>query len=216
MTDIYDVPECLTQEVTIITLDKEPGELNETTSVYLLEGESQPNSNYILSLRGANTELKRGDVIAFSDVLTDPRFRILSISDIVVNGEAFTNITYEGTEDSEAIVEATKGFPVYLVKSTKSACVEVPAESSEAKDAEAGGAGGEWAIGSLQFAIGPCIGRTASHYSIATCSNNCLSPLLSGKNRNILNHHNYALRAKRSPHHQTIKKARSAMHFRAL
>lgn len=133
MADIYDVPEFLTQEVTIITLDKEPGELNETTSVYLLEGESQPNSNYILSLRGANTELKRGDVIAFSDVLTDPRFRILSISDIVVNGEAFTNITYEGTEDSEAIVEATKGFPVYLVKSTKSACVEVPAESSEVK-----------------------------------------------------------------------------------
>lgn len=133
MTDIYDIPEFLTQEVTIITLDKEPGELNEATSVYLLEGESQPNSNYILSLRGANTELKRGDIIAFSDVLTDPRFRILSISDIVVNGEAFTNITYEGTEDSEAIVEATKGFPVYLVKSTKSACVEVPVESSEAK-----------------------------------------------------------------------------------
>lgn len=133
MTDIYDIPEFLTQEVTIITLDKEPGELNEATSVYLLEGESQPNSNYILSLRGANTELKRGDIIAFSDVLTDPRFRILSISDIVVNGEAFTNITYEGTEDSEAIVEATKGFPVYLVKSTKSACVEVPVESSEVK-----------------------------------------------------------------------------------
>ena len=133
MTDIYDIPEFLTQEVTIITLDKEPGELNADTSVYLLEGESQPNSNYILSLRGANTELKRGDIIAFSDVLTDPRFRILSISDIVVNGEAFTNITYEGTEDSEAIVEATKGFPVYLVKSTKSACVEVPVESSEAK-----------------------------------------------------------------------------------
>lgn len=133
MTDIYDIPEFLTQEVTIITLDKEPGELNADTSVYLLEGESQPDSNYILSLRGANTELKRGDIIAFSDVLTDPRFRILSISDIVVNGEAFTNITYEGTEDSEAIVEATKGFPVYLVKSTKSACVEVPVESSEAK-----------------------------------------------------------------------------------
>ena len=133
MTDIYDIPEFLTQEVTIITLDKEPGELNADTSVYLLEGESQPNSNYILSLRGANTELKRGDIIAFSDVLTDPRFRILSISDIVVNGDAFTNITYEGTEDSEAIVEATKGFPVYLVKSTKSACVEVPVESSEVK-----------------------------------------------------------------------------------
>ena len=133
MTDIYDIPEFLTQEVTIITLDKEPGELNADTSVYLLEGESQPDSNYILSLRGANTELKRGDIIAFSDVLTDPRFRILSISDIVVNGDAFTNITYEGTEDSEAIVEATKGFPVYLVKSTKSACVEAPVESSEAK-----------------------------------------------------------------------------------
>ena len=133
MTDIYDIPEFLTQEVTIITLDKEPGELNADTSVYLLEGESQPDSNYILSLRGANTELKRGDIIAFSDVLTDPRFRILSISDIVVNGDAFTNITYEGTEDSEAIVEATKGFPVYLVKSTKSACVEVPVESSETK-----------------------------------------------------------------------------------
>ena len=133
MTDIYDIPEFLTQEVTIITLDKEPGELNADTSVYLLEGESQPDSNYILSLRGANTELKRGDIIAFSDVLTDPRFRILSISDIVVNGDAFTNITYEGTEDSEAIVEATKGFPVYLVKSTKSACVEVPVESSEVK-----------------------------------------------------------------------------------
>ncbi|EAK6855270.1 hypothetical protein DAG40_08770 [Campylobacter coli] len=133
MTDIYDIPEFLTQEVTIITLDKEPGELNADTSVYLLEGESQPNSNYILSLRGANTELKRGDIIAFSDVLTDPRFRILSISDSVVNGDAFTNITYEGTEDSEAIVEATKGFPVYLVKSTKSACVEVPVENSEAK-----------------------------------------------------------------------------------
>ena len=133
MTDIYDIPEFLTQEVTIITLDKEPGELNADTSVYLLEGESQPDSNYILSLRGANTELKRGDIIAFSDVLTDPRFRILSISDIVVNGDALTNITYEGTEDSEAIVEATKGFPVYLVKSTKSACVEVPVESSEVK-----------------------------------------------------------------------------------
>ncbi|EAL2698670.1 hypothetical protein AZ702_09240 [Campylobacter coli] len=133
MTDIYDIPEFLTQEVTIITLDKEPGELNADTSVYLLEGESQPDSNYILSLKGANTELKRGDIIAFSDVLTDPRFRILAISDSIVNGDAFTNITYEGTEDSEAIVEATKGFPVYLVKSTKSACVEVPVENSEAK-----------------------------------------------------------------------------------
>lgn len=133
MADTYDIPEFLTQEVTIVTLDKEPGELNTDTSVYLLEGESQPDSNYILSLRGANTELKRGDIIAFSDVLTDPRFRILSISDSTVNGDAFTNITYEGTEDSEAIVEATKGFPVYLVKSTKSACVEVPVENSEAK-----------------------------------------------------------------------------------
>lgn len=133
MADTYDIPEFLTQEVTIVTLDKEPGELNADTSVYLLEGESQPDSNYILSLKGANTELKRGDIIAFSDVLTDPRFRILSISDSIVNGDAFTNITYEGTEDSEAIVEATKGFPVYLVKSTKSACVEVPVESSEAK-----------------------------------------------------------------------------------
>ncbi|EDO9117073.1 hypothetical protein GKB13_06785 [Campylobacter coli] len=133
MADIYDIPEFITQEVTIVTLDKEPGELNADTSVYLLEGESQPDSNYILSLRGANTELKRGDIIAFSDVLTDPRFRILSISDSIVNGEAFTNITYEGTEDSEAIVEATKGFPVYLVKSTKSACVEVPVEGSETK-----------------------------------------------------------------------------------
>lgn len=133
MADTYDIPEFLTQEVTIVTLDKEPGELNADTSVYLLEGESQPDSNYILSLKGANTELKRGDIIAFSDVLTDPRFRILSISDSIVNGDAFTNITYEGTEDSEAIVEATKGFPVYLVKSTKSACVEVPVENSEAK-----------------------------------------------------------------------------------
>ncbi|EAJ4656417.1 hypothetical protein CYA84_09555 [Campylobacter coli] len=133
MADTYDIPEFLTQEVTIVTLDKEPGELNTDTSVYLLEGESQPDSNYILSLRGANTELKRGDIIAFSDVLTDPRFRILAISDSIVNGDAFTNITYEGTEDSEAIVEATKGFPVYLVKSTKSACVEVPVENSEAK-----------------------------------------------------------------------------------
>lgn len=133
MADTYDIPEFITQEVTIVTLDKEPGELNADTSVYLLEGESQPDSNYILSLKGANTELKRGDIIAFSDVLTDPRFRILSISDIIVNGDAFTNITYEGTEDSEAIVEATKGFPVYLVKSTKSACVEVPVENSEAK-----------------------------------------------------------------------------------
>lgn len=133
MADTYDIPEFITQEVTIVTLDKEPGELNADTSVYLLEGESQPDSNYILSLKGANTELKRGDIIAFSDVLTDPRFRILSISDSTVNGDAFTNITYEGTEDSEAIVEATKGFPVYLVKSTKSACVEVPVESSEAK-----------------------------------------------------------------------------------
>lgn len=133
MTDIYDIPEFLTQEVTIVTLDKEPGELNADTSVYLLEGESQPDSNYILSLKGANTELKRGDIIAFSDVLTDPRFRILAISDSIVNGDAFTNITYEGTEDSEALVEATKGFPVYLVKSTKSACVEVPVENSEAK-----------------------------------------------------------------------------------
>ncbi|EPY8037402.1 phage tail sheath subtilisin-like domain-containing protein [Campylobacter coli] len=133
MADIYDIPEFITQEVTIVTLDKEPGELNADTSVYLLEGESQPDSNYILSLRGANTELKRGDIIAFSDVLTDPRFRILAISDSMVNGDAFTNITYEGTEDSEAIVEATKGFPVYLVKSTKSACVEVPAEGSETK-----------------------------------------------------------------------------------
>ncbi|EMV9618708.1 phage tail sheath subtilisin-like domain-containing protein [Campylobacter coli] len=133
MADIYDIPEFITQEVTIVTLDKEPGELNADTSVYLLEGESQPDSNYILSLRGANTELKRGDIIAFSDVLTDPRFRILAISDSIVNGDAFTNITYEGTEDSEAIVEATKGFPVYLVKSTKSACVEVPVENSETK-----------------------------------------------------------------------------------
>lgn len=133
MADTYDIPEFLTQEVTIVTLDKEPGGLNADTSVYLLEGESQPDSNYILSLKGANTELKRGDIIAFSDVLTDPRFRILSISDSIVNGDAFTNITYEGTEDSEAIVEATKGFPVYLVKSTKSACVEVPVENSEAK-----------------------------------------------------------------------------------
>lgn len=133
MADTYDIPEFLTQEVTIVTLDKEPGELNADTSVYLLEGESQPDSNYILSLKGANTELKRGDIIAFSDVLTDPRFRILSISDSIVNGDAFINITYEGTEDSEAIVEATKGFPVYLVKSTKSACVEVPVENSEAK-----------------------------------------------------------------------------------
>lgn len=133
MADTYDIPEFITQEVTIVTLDKEPGELNTDTSVYLLEGESQPDSNYILSLKGANTELKRGDIIAFSDVLTDPRFRILSISDSTVNGDAFTNITYEGTEDSEAIVEATKGFPVYLVKSTKSACVEVPVENSEAK-----------------------------------------------------------------------------------
>ncbi|EPP4233084.1 phage tail sheath subtilisin-like domain-containing protein [Campylobacter coli] len=133
MADIYDIPEFITQEVTIVTLDKEPGELNADTSVYLLEGESQPDSNYILSLRGANTELKRGDIIAFSDVLTDPRFRILAISDSIVNGDAFTNITYEGTEDSEAIVEATKGFPVYLVKSTKSACVEVPVEGSETK-----------------------------------------------------------------------------------
>ncbi|HEH4511451.1 TPA: phage tail sheath subtilisin-like domain-containing protein [Campylobacter coli] len=133
MSDIYDIPEFITQEVTIVTLDKEPGELNADTSVYLLEGESQPDSNYILSLRGANTELKRGDIITFSDVLTDPRFRILAISDSIVNGEAFTNITYEGTEDSEAIVEATKGFPVYLVKSTKSACVEVPVEGSETK-----------------------------------------------------------------------------------
>ncbi|EAK3475255.1 hypothetical protein BHV26_08580 [Campylobacter coli] len=133
MADIYDIPEFITQEVTIVTLDKEPGELNADTSVYLLEGESQPDSNYILSLRGANTELKRGDIIAFSDVLTDPRFRILAISDSIVNGDAFTNITYEGTEDSEAIVEATKGFPVYLVKSTKSSCVEVPAEGSETK-----------------------------------------------------------------------------------
>lgn len=133
MADTYDIPEFLTQEVTIVTLDKEPGELNADTSVYLLEGESQPDSNYILSLKGANTELKRGDIIAFSDVLTDPRFRILAISDSTVNGDAFTNITYEGTEDSEALVEATKGFPVYLVKSTKSACVEVPAENSEAK-----------------------------------------------------------------------------------
>lgn len=133
MADNYDIPEFITQEVTIVTLDKEPGELNTDTSVYLLEGESQPDSNYILSLKGANTELKRGDIIAFSDVLTDPRFRILSISDSTVNGDAFTNITYEGTEDSEAIVEATKGFPVYLVKSTKSACVEVPVENSEAK-----------------------------------------------------------------------------------
>lgn len=133
MADIYDIPEFITQEVTIVTLDKEPGELNADTSVYLLEGESQPDSNYILSLRGANTELKRGDIIAFSDVLTDPRFRILAISDIIVNGEAFTNITYEGTEDSEAIVEATKGFPVYLVKATKSSCVEVPVEGSETK-----------------------------------------------------------------------------------
>ncbi|EAJ2432220.1 hypothetical protein CJY16_03565 [Campylobacter coli] len=133
MAATYDIPEFLNQEVTIVTLDKEPGELNADTSVYLLEGESQPDSNYILSLRGANTELKRGDIIAFSDVLTDPRFRILSISDSIVNGDAFTNITYEGTEDSEAIVEATKGFPVYLVKSTKSACVEVPVENSEAK-----------------------------------------------------------------------------------
>lgn len=133
MADIYDIPEFITQEVTIVTLDKEPGELNADTSVYLLEGESQPDSNYILSLRGANTELKRGDIIAFSDVLTDPRFRILAISDSIVNGDAFTNITYEGTEDSEAIVEATKGFPVYLAKSTKSACVEVPAEGSETK-----------------------------------------------------------------------------------
>lgn len=133
MANTYDIPEFLTQEVTIVTLDKEPGELNTDTSVYLLEGESQPDSNYILSLKGANTELKRGDIIAFSDVLTDPRFRILSISDSTVNGDAFTNITYEGTEDSEAIVEATKGFPVYLVKSTKSSCVEVPVENSEAK-----------------------------------------------------------------------------------
>lgn len=133
MADTYDIPEFITQEVTIVTLDKEPGELNTDTSVYLLEGESQPDSNYILSLKGANTELKRGDIIAFSDGLTDPRFRILSISDSTVNGDAFTNITYEGTEDSEAIVEATKGFPVYLVKSTKSACVEVPVENSEAK-----------------------------------------------------------------------------------
>ncbi|MGI7717167.1 phage tail sheath subtilisin-like domain-containing protein [Campylobacter coli] len=133
MADIYDIPEFITQEVTIVTLDKEPGELNADTSVYLLEGESQPDSNYILSLRGANTELKRGDIIAFSDVLTDPRFRILAISDIIVNGEAFINITYEGTEDSEAIVEATKGTPVYLVKATKSSCVEVPVEGSETK-----------------------------------------------------------------------------------
>lgn len=133
MADTYDIPEFLNQEVTIVTLDKEPGELNADTSVYLLEGESQPDSNYILSLKGANTELKRGDIIAFSDVLTDPRFRILAISDSTVNGDAFTNITYEGIEDSEALVEATKGFPVYLVKSTKSACVEVPVENSEAK-----------------------------------------------------------------------------------
>lgn len=131
MNDLYDVPEFLTQEFTIVTLDKEPTNIQEGIEVFKMEGQSQPDSPYILSLRGINTELKKGDVIAFSEVLTEPRYRIKELSEAVVNGESFVNIQYEDTEDSEGIAEVQHGFPVYKIKSTKSSCVEVPVEGSE-------------------------------------------------------------------------------------
>ena len=131
MNDLYDVPEFLTQEFTIVTLDKEPTNIQEGIEVFKMEGQSQPDSPYILSLKGINTELKKGDVIAFSEVLTEPRYRIKELSEAVVNGESFVNIQYEDTEDSEGIVEVQRGFPVYKIKSTKSSCVEVPVEGSE-------------------------------------------------------------------------------------
>ena len=131
MNDLYDVPEFLTQEFTIVTLDKEPTNIQEGIEVFKMEGQSQPDSPYILSLKGINAELKKGDVIAFSEVLTEPRYRIKELSEAVVNGESFVNIQYEDTEDSEGIVEVQHGFPVYKIKSTKSSCVEVPVEGSE-------------------------------------------------------------------------------------
>lgn len=132
MNDLYDVPEFLTQEITVITLDKEPNNIDANTSIYLVEGETQPESPYVMALKGINNTLQVGDVFAMSDVLTEPRFRIKDIKNIVKNGEDFSNITYEGVDDSDEFVNAKIGSPIYKIKATKSACAEVPVENSEA------------------------------------------------------------------------------------
>lgn len=131
MNALYDIPEFITKEYTIVTVDKEPEDVQLGSEVYLVEGQSQPESPYILSLRGASSDLKAGDIICFSDVLTEPRFRIMSIGEVLINGDSFINITYEGVEDTEAIAVVEKGKPTYKVKSTKSSCAEVPVEGSE-------------------------------------------------------------------------------------
>lgn len=127
------IPEFLEVPVVTLTLDKAPRNLTGTFVTYEVAGGSQPGTEYSMSLAGVNPGLKVGDIIAFSDVLTDPRYRIKELSNAVINGLAYVNIVYENTEDSEALVEAQPGQPVYKVESTKSACVEAPGLSATEK-----------------------------------------------------------------------------------
>lgn len=130
MDNLYEIPEFIQIERTIVTLDREPTNIEKGAEVFKLENVAQPETPYVLSLLGSKQDFKKGDLFSFSEVSTDSKFRIKNIVEIEINDEVYTNIEYQGIQDADEFIEAKIGQPIYKIKSTQSACVECPVEGS--------------------------------------------------------------------------------------
>lgn len=126
MNETNQIPEFLEIPVVTLTLNKTPRALQGEFITYEVAGESQPGTDYSMSLAGTNPGLESGDIICFSEDNTAPRYRLKSVSNAIINGLTYVNLIYENTEDAEAFVDAQPGQPVYKVTATTSATAEVP------------------------------------------------------------------------------------------
>lgn len=126
MNETNQIPEFLEIPVVTLTLNKTPRALQGEFITYEVAGESQPGTDYSMSLAGTNPGLEAGDIICFSEDNTAPRYRLKSVSNAIINGLTYVNLIYENTEDAEAFVDAQPGQPVYKVTATTSATAEAP------------------------------------------------------------------------------------------
>lgn len=130
MDNLYDIPQFLEKEITIVTLDKEMPNVNNETVFYSVEESQQPQTPFAMSLKGFVENLNRGDIISFSEVLTEPKIRIKELSQSIVNGLNYTNIIYEDIENDDNILEVVSGSPVYKVSQTTTSTNEALKGSS--------------------------------------------------------------------------------------
>lgn len=112
------------EDVTTVTFDLAPEITEQTQYFYKITEGVQPTGN-LLSFTGKNT-LQVGDIFGLTSEFTDPQFRVLEISTENVNGTFYTNVKYVGRDDTDALVSAVEGKPVYKLERTQSACVEIP------------------------------------------------------------------------------------------